>query len=1082
VDDFSEGSLSIGALASPSLGPLFWRPKRLGVDSAWYGHLPFAQWIVFATRPRVLVELGTHAGVSYSAFCEAVAHAELDTRCFAVDTWAGDEHAGFYGENIFQDLKQFHDERYAAFSQMIRRTFDEALAYLPDHSIDLLHIDGRHHYEDVRHDFETWLPKLSDRAVVLFHDTNVRERDFGVWRLWHELAGQHPSFEFLHAYGLGVLIVGRQAPDMVKALCRLEDPADIAAVRHRFAALGERWICDIRLRTAERELKTALQLEREVRAWGDAESAFGKTAHAELMALTSRYTALETAYLQLKAERNSHIIELAEARSARDASERASRQQADEATASYGLAIDALRAERDSLATSLADAMQNAAAAQATISSLIQERAIVMNSTSWRLTAPIRRIVSRLRPSRPLPPAPAAPPAEPVVALAEPAPIISVPSPPPSGKPRILYIAGEPDTPGATYRCDRYEAACCLAGWEATTVAIKDVTDKTLLGHDVVVLWRAAWDGHVEQIIACARGNGSRVVFDVDDLMIKPELAKIAIVDGIRTIQVTESDAQYFFGRVQRVLANADVCSCTTSELARHLREWQKATHVLPNGFDAEALRRSRLAVRQAKQAEGDGLIRLGYAAGTRTHQKDFRQAAGAVARVLAARPDTRLVLFRATTDGQGVVLAEEFDELAPYQDRIEWRAMVPLIDLPDELIRFDINLAPLEVENPFCEAKSELKYFEAALVDVPTVASPTGPYRRAIDDGRTGFLAAGEDEWYARMLQLVDDPELRRQVGRAAFHDALWTFGPQRRLELTRSFLHQLNGGVTGAQAFELAVRRGEYRATTSPNVPQSDILFATDRLLDAQVTVTIASYNYAEYVVEALESVRMQTLELLDLVVVDDCSPDPTVPELILAWAKLHAARFNRLVVRRHQRNAGLGATRNSGFDTAETPYVLPLDADNRLHPHCCERLLAALLPSNAAYVYPRMQEFGSRHEVAGGERFEPMRFVGGNYIDAMALVGKWAWAAAGGYDTPEFMGWEDYGLWCQMIEIGQWGQPVEEILAEYRVHHDSMVNEITETQHNKMRLVANVERRHPWLDILVRGPKERALPRTS
>jgi glycosyltransferase involved in cell wall biosynthesis len=1069
VDDFSEGALSIGALASPFLGPLFWRPRRLGVDSAWYGHLPFAQWIVFAARPRCLVELGTHAGVSYSAFCEAVQQAGLDTRCFAVDTWAGDEHAGFYGEDIFDDFKQFHDERYAAFSQMIRRTFDEALEFLPDHSIDLLHIDGRHHYADVRHDFETWLPKLSDRAVVLFHDTNVRERDFGVWRLWHELAGQHNSFEFLHAYGLGVLTVGKDAPDMVKALCRLEDPADIAAVRDRFASLGERWMSDIRLRTTERELKTALQLEREVRAWGDGESRFGKQAHAELMALTSRYTALETAYLQLKTERNSHIIELAALRSAREESERLGGQQPG----------DPLRIERDNLAASLLEAQQSGAAAQARIDWLLEEREIVLNSTSWRLTRPLRGIISRLRRTRRPAPAPvlASGPVAAPEALIEPPPL---PLPPASGKPRILYIAGEPDTPGATYRCERYEAAARLAGWEASTVAIKDVTDKTLLGQDVVVLWRAAWDGHVEQIIACARGNGSRIVFDVDDLMIKPELAKIAIVDGIRTIQVTEGDAQYFFGRVQRVMANADVCSCTTQELARHMREWQKATHVLPNGFDAEALRRSRLAIRRASQAEHDGLIRLGYAAGTRTHQKDFRQAAGAVARVLAERPEARLVLFRATTDGQGVVLAEEFEELAPYQHQIEWREMVPLADLADELVRFDINLAPLEVENPFCEAKSELKYFEAALVDVPTVASPTGPYRRAIDDGRTGFLASGEAEWFAVLSRLVDDAGLRRRVGRAAYHDALWTFGPQRRLEMTRSFLHQLKGGVAGAQAFELSVRRGAYRAKTSPDVVASDVLFISDRLGDAPVTVTIASYNYADYVIEALESVRMQSLELLDLVVVDDCSPDPTVLELILEWARLHANRFNRLVVRKHQRNAGLGATRNSGFNAAETPYVLPLDADNRLRPECCERLLAALLPSTAAYVYPRMQEFGGRHDIAGGERFEPMRFVGGNYIDAMALVGKWAWAAASGYDTPEFMGWEDYGLWCQMIEMGQWGEAVEEILAEYRVHHDSMVNEITETKQNKMRLVANVEARHPWLDILVREPKERAVPR--
>jgi glycosyltransferase involved in cell wall biosynthesis len=72
---------------------------------------------------------------------------------------------------------------------------------------------------------------------------------------------------------------------------------------------------------------------------------------------------------------------------------------------------------------------------------------------------------------------------------------------------------------------------------------------------------------------------------------------------------------------------------------------------------------------------------------------------------------------------------------------QIEWREFVPLDQLPNEIAQFDVNLAPLEVGNPFCEAKSELKYFEAALAGVPTIASPTGPYRRAIRHGETGFL-----------------------------------------------------------------------------------------------------------------------------------------------------------------------------------------------------------------------------------------------------------------------------------------------------------------------------------------------------
>jgi methyltransferase family protein len=228
-------------LWTPDLDPLFWREGRIDVVSAWYRHVPFAHWVVGASKPRTLVELGTFTGVSYSAFCEAVMRNVLEARCFAVDTWQGDEHTGRYGEEVYTDLRRFHDERYSAFSELLRCTFDEAVLHFADSSVDLLHIDGLHTYAAVRHDFDAWRPKLSDSAVVLLHDTNVRERDFGVWRLFEELSAQFPSFEFLHGHGLGLLAVGPSIPSEVLELCSLRSPAKVHAIRQRFALLGERW-------------------------------------------------------------------------------------------------------------------------------------------------------------------------------------------------------------------------------------------------------------------------------------------------------------------------------------------------------------------------------------------------------------------------------------------------------------------------------------------------------------------------------------------------------------------------------------------------------------------------------------------------------------------------------------------------------------------------------------------------------------------------------------------------------------------------------------------------------------------------
>jgi hypothetical protein len=180
-------------------------PKRLNPGFFnWLGHLPFAHDLLGSLRPATLVELGTHYGESYFGFCQSLVESGIHCTCYAVDTWKGDQHAGFYGEEVFDDVRAYNDRNYSSFSNLLRMTFDEAVGQFEDNSIDLLHIDGLHTYNAVEHDFHTWFPKLRPGGALMLHDVEVRN-GFEVWRLWEELQAAFPTFTFRHNFGLGVL-------------------------------------------------------------------------------------------------------------------------------------------------------------------------------------------------------------------------------------------------------------------------------------------------------------------------------------------------------------------------------------------------------------------------------------------------------------------------------------------------------------------------------------------------------------------------------------------------------------------------------------------------------------------------------------------------------------------------------------------------------------------------------------------------------------------------------------------------------------------------------------------------------------
>jgi hypothetical protein len=211
ADDLFEWSLTEALFSIPST--LFL--------TAWTGHIPLLFVLFKIARPRTFVELGVHFGGSFVAACSAAQRYRTETKCFGVDNWQGDQHAGSYeGDRIFNELSSYLTANFPR-AVLVREDFKTAVSQFEDGSIDILHFDGLHTYDAIRLDFETWRPKLSRQGIALFHDISLREDEFGVWKLWEAIKPAYPTMEFYHSAGLGVAFVGPEQPAPVRRLLEL---------------------------------------------------------------------------------------------------------------------------------------------------------------------------------------------------------------------------------------------------------------------------------------------------------------------------------------------------------------------------------------------------------------------------------------------------------------------------------------------------------------------------------------------------------------------------------------------------------------------------------------------------------------------------------------------------------------------------------------------------------------------------------------------------------------------------------------------------------------------------------------------
>jgi len=345
------------------------------------------------------------------------------------------------------------------------------------------------------------------------------------------------------------------------------------------------------------------------------------------------------------------------------------------------------------------------------------------------------------------------------------------------GGPPFLFISGNPAARSHLYRVRNPIDGLRRLGVPACWMSAKKLGrfDVKRINARCIILHRCAEDEAIDALIHWCQRRGMPIGYDIDDLIFDAEIMREGGIDFIAKLPKPEQDAWFESARGhRRLMKAADFCLTPTQALAEQAWRVNRQVRVVENGFCAELLALSDLWRSSRHFSTNDGL-RLGYASGTATHEADFATMVRTLADALDRRPSLDFTLVGSL-------------DLAPYEDllpasQMERRPLVEHVNLAYELARFDINLIPLQA-NPFCDAKSPLKYFEAALVGVPSIAVANPTYRELIRHGENGLLVHSEDEWAVNIDLLANDAELRLRLGAKARQDCMGKFHAHRLAE----------------------------------------------------------------------------------------------------------------------------------------------------------------------------------------------------------------------------------------------------------------------------------------------------------
>ena len=305
---------------------------------------------------------------------------------------------------------------------------------------------------------------------------------------------------------------------------------------------------------------------------------------------------------------------------------------------------------------------------------------------------------------------------------------------------------------------------CSVTSWTDSNEAKKQISLASL-----VIFYRVPGFDSVMDLIAECRRLNIKTLWDVDDLIFDEDVLKTS--STINSLEPAEREGVINGAKLYRqAMLACDEGIASTSGLAKAMKEAGLETvYAVENALDDETLAAARSIEGRLKKQE-DGLIRIIYGSGTKTHNIDFLEAAPALANILKENPNVRFRIIGY------LELPEYFDDVQSQIERIPFCNYTEYLTYLSEC---DISIAPLE-NFVFNDAKSNIKYLEASITKVASVCSPRAAFADVIVNGENGFLADNEQQWHEAFDTLIQNPELRDSMAQAAYRTVTETYSPQ--------------------------------------------------------------------------------------------------------------------------------------------------------------------------------------------------------------------------------------------------------------------------------------------------------------